>query len=335
VKRRDEIVVGVTVFAALALIVLGALWLSEAELGQGGERHTARFRTVGGLNVGDPVVLRGVRVGRVAGIRLGERNWVEADVEVYRGVVIPPNPAIIAASASLFGEWQAGIISLDQIPDDPNVRRELAEAELESDGLWPGATLPDIGQLTAQANRIATDIASVSSRVQEAFDSAAVGRLRQAIRDFERIADQLAGFTEQQTAVLGGVGQRLEEGSGLLTRAAQSLQSSLARVDSATNRGELARILENTQLASEHLALASQSVQELVGAARGHQESLVRMIVAADSLMSRMQNRQGTLGLLVGDSTLYVETTLAVQQLRSLLSDIQANPRKYFRFSVF
>jgi phospholipid/cholesterol/gamma-HCH transport system substrate-binding protein len=335
VKRRDEIVVGATVFAALAAIVLGALWLSETQLGKGGETYTARFRTMGGLGVGDPVVLRGVRVGRVAQIRLGERNWVEAEVEVYRGVVIPPRPAIIAASASLFGEWQAGIINLDQVPDDPNVRRELAEAQAEGDELWPGATLPDIGQLTAQANRIATDIAGVSSRVQEAFDSAAVSRLRQAIVDFERIADQIAGFTEQQTNLLSGVGQRLEEGSGLLTSAAQSLQSSLARVDSATNRGELARILENTQLASEQFALASRGVQEMVGAARDNQQSLVRMIVAADSVMTRVQNREGTLGLLVGDSTLYRETTLAVQQLRSLLADIQANPRKYFRFSVF
>jgi phospholipid/cholesterol/gamma-HCH transport system substrate-binding protein len=155
------------------------------------------------------------------------------------------------------------------------------------------------------------------------------------MRDFERIADQIARFTEQQTGMLSGVGARLEEGSGLLTSAAQSLQSSLARVDSATNRGELARILENTQLASEHVAMASRSVQELAGAARDNQESLVRMIVAADSVMTRIQNRQGTLGLLVGDSALYLETTLAVQQLRSLLADIQANPRKYFRFSVF
>jgi phospholipid/cholesterol/gamma-HCH transport system substrate-binding protein len=335
VKRRDEIVVGATVFAALAVIVVGAVWLSEAELGKGGETYTARFRTVGGLGVGDPVVLRGVRVGRVAQIRLGERNWVEGELQVYRDVVIPPRPAIIATSASLFGEWQAGIISLDEVPDDPNIRRELQDALAEGDDLWPGASLPDIGQLTAQANRIATDIASVSSRVQEAFDSTAVGRLRQAIQDFERIANHIATFTEQQTNLLGGVGARLEEGSALLTNAAQSLQSSLARVDSATNRGELSRILENTQLASEQVALASRSVNEVVGAARDNQQSLVRMIVAADSVMTRIQERQGTLGLLVGDSTLYTETTLAVQQLRSLLTDIQANPRKYFKFSVF
>ena len=42
-----------------------------------------------------------------------------------------------------------------------------------------------------------------------------------------------------------------------------------------------------------------------------------------------------TLGLLVADSALYRETTLTMIQLRQLLSDIQANPRKYFTFSVF
>ena len=50
---------------------------------------------------------------------------------------------------------------------------------------------------------------------------------------------------------------------------------------------------------------------------------------------SRISNRSGTLGLLVSDSTLYRETTLTMIQLRQLLSDIQANPRKYFTFSVF
>jgi hypothetical protein len=51
--------------------------------------------------------------------------------------------------------------------------------------------------------------------------------------------------------------------------------------------------------------------------------------------MSRIANRSGTLGLLVSDSALYRETTLTMIQLRQLLSDIQANPRKYFTFSVF
>ncbi len=62
---------------------------------------------------------------------------------------------------------------------------------------------------------------------------------------------------------------------------------------------------------------------------------MVRVLVSADSVFSRISNRSGTLGLLVSDSTLYRETTLTMIQLRQLLSDIQANPRKYFTFSVF
>jgi len=334
-KRRDELVVGVTVVAALIIVVGGSLWLSRADFTRGTAAYAARFRTVGGLGVGDPVVLRGVRIGRVSQIRLGERNWVEAEFQVYGDVALPGRPAIIAASASLFGEWQAGIISLDQAPDDPNVRRDLAEAQAEAGDLWPGATLPDIGQLTAQAGRIATDIASVSSRIQQAFDSSAVSELQQSIRSFGRVANQIAQFTEQQTNVLQGVGERLDEGSAVLSRAAVSLEASLARVDSATNEGELAKILQNAQTASEQVASASRGFNELVGAARDNQQSLVRVIVAADSVMTRIQNRSGTIGLLLGDSALYVQTTLAVQQLRALLADIQENPRKYFKFSVF
>lgn len=334
-KRRDEVVVGATVVVALAMIIAGALWLSESDLGRSGENYTARFRTVGGLGVGDPVVLRGVRVGRVAAIRLGERNWVEAELQVYRDVALPEDPAIVAASASLFGEWQAGIISLGQTPDDPNVRRDLDDAAAQGNDAWPGATLPDIGQLTAQAGRIATDIASVSSRVQQAFDSTAVTALQQSIRDFGRVADQIATFAEQQTTILSGVGRRLEQGSDVLADAAVSLQTSLARVDSATNRGELAQILDNTQAASRSVREASKGFNELVGLASENQQSLVRMLLAADSVMSRIVNREGTLGMLVGDTTLYVETMQAVVQLRTLLADIQANPRKYFKFSVF
>lgn len=61
----------------------------------------------------------------------------------------------------------------------------------------------------------------------------------------------------------------------------------------------------------------------------------VGTLVAADSVMVRIANRSGTLGLLVADSALYRETTLTMIQLRQLLSDIQANPRTYFTFSVF
>ncbi len=334
-KRENEFAVGLVVIAALAVVVAGALWLSGAHLGKTEAVYTARFRTVGGLGVGNPVVLRGVRVGRVEAIRLAPGNWVEADLKIYAGVTPPAKPAVIAASASLFGEWAATLISSDPLPNDPNIRQALAEAQAAGGGKWPGATLPDIGQLTAQASRIATDIATVSARIQTAFDSSAVSDLRRSIHDFGQIADRLARVTNEQADVIGNVGENLSKGSDVLAQAATDLRASLGRVDSATNQGQLATILNNTAAASTDMRAASQDFRALMGAANKNQESLVRVLVGADTVLSRIANRSGTLGLMVGDSALYRETTLTMIQLRQLLSDIQANPRKYFTFSVF
>ena len=61
--------------------VLGAwlgFWLGD--IGPRGPKtlYTARFRTVGGVKAGDPVVLRGVKVGRVEAVRLAVARLVGA-----------------------------------------------------------------------------------------------------------------------------------------------------------------------------------------------------------------------------------------------------------------
>jgi phospholipid/cholesterol/gamma-HCH transport system substrate-binding protein len=335
VKRENEFAVGLAVIAALTLVVGGALWLSGAHLGKTETMFTARFRTVGGLGVGNPVVLRGVRIGRVESIRLAPGNWVEADLKVYVGVSLPPRPAAIAASASLFGEWAVTVTSQDQLPDDPNVRTAIAEASAGGGGRWPGATLPDIGQLTAQASRIATDIGTVANRIQTAFDTSAVNDLRRSIHDFGQIADRLVKVTDEQAAVIGDVGSNLQTGSKALSDAATQLQTTIGRVDSATSAGQVSSILNNTAAASQDIRTTSADLRDLAEAAHKNQESLVRVLVNADTVMSRIANKTGTLGLLVADSSLYKETTFTMIQLRQLLADIQANPRKYFTFSVF
>src|SRR3989454_6744117 len=54
---------------------------------------------------------------------------------------------------TLFRSWAASLVALDQLPNDPNIKQAIAEAQAVGGGKWPGATLPDIGQLTAQASR--------------------------------------------------------------------------------------------------------------------------------------------------------------------------------------
>ena len=51
--------------------------------------------------------------------------------------------------------------------------------------------------------------------------------------------------------------------------------------------------------------------------------------------LARIQAGEGTLGRLSRDTTLYSEAVETVRTLRTLLADVQKNPRRYFQFSVF
>lgn len=334
-KRVNEFAVGAAILAALVLVIAGALWLSGADLRGEDTTYSARFRTVDGLQVGNPVTLRGVRVGKVTAIRLARDEWVEADFAIDTRVDLPAKPAVIAASASLFGGWSANIIDFDPLPVDPNVRAALLESDRAGGDAWPGATLPDIGQLTAQASRIAGDVAEVTTRIQGAFDSTALREFRQSVLDLAAISTRLVSFTNAQAARMDRVGANAEVTADAFANVSRNLDRTVSRIDSATAHGQFGAILDNGAAASADLRAASADFRSIMTAMQQNQASLVHVVQAMDSLMTRVQSGQGTLGLLATDSALYRETTETMRQFRELMADFQAHPRKYIKVSVF
>jgi phospholipid/cholesterol/gamma-HCH transport system substrate-binding protein len=335
VKRSNEFAVGLAVLAALALVIGGAIWLSETDVNQKKATYAARFRTVGGLGVGGPVTLRGVKVGRVEAIKLVENEWVETEFSIDRSVELPRKPAVISASASLFGEWTANIVPLEPLPTDPNLRNALIESDQAGGEAWPGATLPDIGQLTAQASRIAGDVADVTQRIGQAFDSTALRNLQQSVKDLATISGRLVKFAHHQTDRMDRVGENVVTSADAFSGAAKTFRDAVARLDTATSDHQLQDILNNSRSSSADIRLAAADLRSVMAAARSNQASLVRVLLAADSLMTKLQAGRGTIGMLASDSTLYHETTKTVIQFRELLTDIQANPKKYLKISVF
>jgi phospholipid/cholesterol/gamma-HCH transport system substrate-binding protein len=75
-KRSNDWIVGSVVIAATVMIVAATLWLQQADIGKRRESATARFRDVGNMQVGNAVVIRGVRSGRVQRIELADSGWV-------------------------------------------------------------------------------------------------------------------------------------------------------------------------------------------------------------------------------------------------------------------
>ena len=327
-KRRREFVVGVTVVAAVLAVTAGALWLSQTSLKRDQVVRSARFREVGGLKPGAPVTLRGVKVGRVTAIRLAADEWVQVDMEFERSAELPPDPAVVAASSSLFGEWRANILGLAEQQDDRELLATLEQARVAGGEAWPGATLPDIGELTQQASRIAGDVANVTKRLEGVLDTSAVKELKASIQDLSQISRRLSGFARSQTQRLDTVGENISLGSTAFVR-------TVARLDSATAGGIVPEVAGNTRMALADLRKAAADLREVTEAAAQNKVSMVQALQSADSILKRIERGQGTLGMLASDTMLYREATLTFQEARALIADIRNNPKKYLKVSVF
>lgn len=327
-KRRREFIVGVTVVAAVFAVAAGAIWLSQTSLSRDQIVQSARFREVGGLKPGAPVTLRGVKVGRVTAIRLAADEWVQVDMQFERTADLPPDPAVVAASSSLFGEWRANILGLAEQQDDPELSAALERARAPGGEAWPGATLPDIGELTQQASRIAGDVANVTKRLEGVLDSSAVKELKASIQDLSQISRRLAGFARSQTQRLDTVGENISVGSSAFVR-------TVTRLDSATAGGIVPEVASNTRMALADLRKAAADLREVTEAAAQNKVSMVQALQSADSILRRIERGQGTLGMLASDTMLYREATLTFQEARALIADIRNNPKKYLKVSVF
>jgi ABC-type transporter Mla subunit MlaD len=336
VKEKPALAVGLVVLLAVVVVTLGGLWLSQHSFGDRNAVHTVRFSSVGDMRVGIPVSVRGVPVGHVEAIRLAPDGWVLADIRMDGTVTLPERPAVIAAPTSLFGEWGANIISLEhEPPDDPRIFVLLQSAEDPDGVMWPGAALPDIGQLTAQAGRIATDIGLLAERLGAAIDSSTAENIQTIVDDFVQIAGQLREFTVSQMESINAATSDVVASADMAALASRDLQALMARIDSATASGELETLMTAATGASGDLRHASANLRSLAAAAQANEQSFVNILVAADSVMTRLEGGRGSLGMAVTDSVLYVETLGAVRDMRQLIADIQENPRRYFSFSIF
>ncbi|MEX2584688.1 MAG: MlaD family protein [Gemmatimonadota bacterium] len=358
-KLKNEVVVGMVVVASLVVAVIAAFWLSGRVWGEEQLEVTAVFREVGELRQGNPVKFRGVQVGRVTDIGLGDTGQgVLVLMEISPDVVLPPDPAVLLAPASLFGDWQASIVSRSGYP-------ELEFTAAIGDGVLPGSTLPDITQLTAVGARIAEDLETLADRVEVAFTEETAIAIRETIENVQAMSEQLTGFVDQQTQTYRDVSQSVLVATDNITQTTARFDRVAGQVESAfTEGGQVQQILANAEQASQNLEDLSRRIDDattgipdLVARADSTVGDLGQLATSAATLLdtlepqveqlgptlaearealavvqraaARIESGEGTLGRLLEDPALYEETQAAISTLRRILADLQANPARY------
>jgi len=334
-KRKNDWIVGSVVLGAMLVIIASTMYLQQLDFGGGRTDVRARFRDVGNMQVGSSVVIRGVLAGRIERVALADNGWVVADLTLSEGITLPPDPVVLIQAATLFGEWQAVVTSRGAASSVREVVSQLADTVGAPPATLPGAVLPDIAQLTAVAGGIASNVASVSERVRLAFDDSAARGLRATIGNFNTMSNDLMATVRTQSRNLDAVAADVKLGVADLTEGAAALQRSISRIDSSTSQGEIARIVGETQTAASNLRTVSERLLSLTLSLERSEVSLRSVMIKSDTLLSRIERGEGSLGLLLNDPSLYRNSDSLVVDVRSLLADFRKNPKRYINLSIF
>ncbi len=297
--REREILLGAVVFFAAVILVIGTVWLSERYAGAaGGYRIHVRFDRVPGLQVGNPVTFRGVRVGKVLSIFLdGGRPIVALGFSDVAD--LPVDSRFLLKSDGLLG-GQMIEVQLGQ-----------SEQDLADGAVVNGISDAGIGAIVAQGEqtigRLRGAIDSIASADNLAHLNGMLARIDTTTRHLNRLLGdpQLEEMIDSLALATGDARGLMRDNRKNLTLALADLTATLAT---------LARV--SAQMETTAVALQ-------------------KTFVNFDTISAQIRDGRGTVGRLVHDDAVYEHLDRTLTSVDSLVADIRRNPKRYFSFSVF
>jgi phospholipid/cholesterol/gamma-HCH transport system substrate-binding protein len=296
-SRKTEIQVGATVIVSLVVLIAGVAWLKEWTFQHDTHVYRISFPQVGGLAASDEVHVNGIRKGEVKAMRLVD-DYVEVALQLEREVVLTTDSRVAIRNVGLMGER---VIAVDL----RTTGRRYDEKELITGIYEPGmgevmgslgSTVDAVNTLSATLGKLATSISSE-------------GKLQSTIHNFSETSEELRLAVSENRALLRSTMENF------------AAASKTAKTLTTDREAELRKSLE-------HFSSAAERLDHLTG----RLDSL-RMVV--QRLATKVDRGDGTLGKLVNDERLYTELNASVTSLRALIEDVKANPKKYFKVSVF
>lgn len=256
---KQEIGVGALVLLGLALFVFGMFWLTGRSIRSTGVEAQVVFTNVSGLKQGDPVMVSGVKKGRVARVNLERVGRVTVTMEVGSDVRPRLDATAVVTALDFFG---AKFIDYSPGSDDKDY--------LAAQSLIVGSNPPGL-----------TDIAGgLATRANELIGNATTLVSRQLGEDIHNTL----------VATQRGMNALAEMGGGPLlgqtTKTLASAERALTRVDSILASGTGARvdsISANLAALTNHLGTATAALDTLLGRMNRGEGSLGK--IAADTML--------------------------------------------------
>ena len=260
---KQELKVGVMVIVAVAVFVVGLLWLSGQRIGPGSTVTVpVRFTNVSGLDPGDVVQVSGVKVGQVANVVLEDVGSVMVYLDVNRANRPHTDAKALVASLDFLGAKYVDYIpgNATELLRDGQVITGQREVEITetATNLTGRASDALAGLQTLLSERTAEDIHRTLLAVEHTLNVVArlgegptVGDLQATLKSVQHLATRMdSTFAKPDIGKsldqMDEIAQSMREMSEGLSTATTSLGSILQKMDQG--QGVLGKALNDSTL---------------------------------------------------------------------------------------
>ena len=305
-KLTNETKVGVLGAIVITLLILGFNFLKGKKMFSKNMTIYAKYTNVQGLTSSNPVIINGLQVGIVSDIST-DKNMKEilVTISIQKDINIPsnslasvsPNPLTVTKMEIKLGDNNTYLKNGDTL---------LSAA---SEGFLDGMINSKIDPILNTVNKSVHSIDSLLNNVNSLFDnnnkqniSASLENLNHATASLQMLLDKKGPLTNTIT--------NAEKFTGNLT----------------ANNKKIDSILNNLNTTTSHL-----SELDL-------EKTLTSLQLTINSLkqtVEKLNSKEGSVGLLMNDPSLYKNLNSTANKINVLLDDIRMHPKRYVSVSMF
>lgn len=312
-KLNNETKIGMMAIISIAILIIGFNFLKGKGLFKKENRVYAVFEDAQGLVKSNPVMINGVQVGRIENLDGGrDMKKILVTVSLSKDVNIPTN------SLAVINPNLLGSPTLEIQLGDANTYVKKGDTLLTTmNGGAFDQAMKIINPVLYEVKNAVKSLDSVLTTIASVFDDNTKDHIKSMIANFNLASASFVVTT-------ASLQKMMDSQNSDLAHTLKNVNSFTSNLN--TNNGKLDSIMESTKVFTQKL-----SGLDLA-------KTLDTLNVAINNFKmsaEKINSKDGSIGLLLNDKTLYNNLESTTNKINILLDDIRVHPRRYVNVSIF
>lgn len=306
-KISNETKVGVITISALTILILGFNFLKGKDIFKKQRKIYAVFGDLGSLSKSNEVTINGYVIGNVSNLKARDKDisGIVATINLTQDVHIPRDSKAYISTPLVGGS----VIVIEKGTD--SVFLQLGDTILtrRDNGILDDVRAQFAPTLTKVRNSLDT-LDMVLNNINRVLSSENRDNIKQTLANLNAASNSLNGLLDNQTSALAKTLNNAEEFTENLKKNTENINKTISNAKTATEK-----------LAALDIQPTIDALNELVGKLK--------------SVATKIENKDGTLGALLNDKTLYNKLKDAILSAEILMDDLRTHPKRYVNLSIF